>query len=40
VGSGGRSLDAIDATAPSHLVDDLTNDYVLDDHPDLQVFEK
>jgi 3-oxoacyl-[acyl-carrier protein] reductase len=35
----GWTLDALDAVAPSHLVDDLTNDYTLDDHPELQVFE-
>jgi len=38
--SGGWDLDALDATAPSHLVDDLSNDYTLDDHPELQVFEE
>lgn len=37
---GGWTLDAIDATAPSHLVDDLTNPYTLDDHPELKVFEE
>jgi 3-oxoacyl-[acyl-carrier protein] reductase len=36
----GWDLDALDATAPSHLVDDITNDYTLDDHPELQVFEE
>jgi NAD(P)-dependent dehydrogenase (short-subunit alcohol dehydrogenase family) len=35
----GWDLDSLDATAPSHLVYDLTNDYTLDDHPELQVFE-
>jgi len=38
--TGGWDLDAIDATAPTHLVDDMTNDYLLEDHPDLQVFEE
>jgi NAD(P)-dependent dehydrogenase (short-subunit alcohol dehydrogenase family) len=38
--AGGWDLDALDAMAPSHLVDDLTNDYTLDDHPDLQVFDE
>ena len=37
--AGGWTLDALDAVAPTHLVDDLTNDYLLDDHPELQVFE-
>jgi hypothetical protein len=37
---GGWDLDALDAVAPVHLVDDLTNDYTLDDHPELQVFEE
>jgi NAD(P)-dependent dehydrogenase (short-subunit alcohol dehydrogenase family) len=37
---GGWTLDALDAVAPSHLVDDLRNDFTLDDHPDLQVFEE
>jgi 3-oxoacyl-[acyl-carrier protein] reductase len=38
--SGGWSLDALDAAAPSDLVDDLTNDYLLEGHPELQVFEE
>jgi hypothetical protein len=38
--TGGWDLDGLDATAPSHLVDDVTNDYTLDDHPELQVFEE
>jgi 3-oxoacyl-[acyl-carrier protein] reductase len=38
--SGGWDLDALDATAPTHLVDDLTNDYTLDDYPELQVFDE
>jgi 3-oxoacyl-[acyl-carrier protein] reductase len=33
------ALDALDAIAPTHLVDDLSNDFTLDDHPDLQVFD-
>ena len=37
--AGGWTLDALDAVAPTHLVEDLTNDYLLDDHPELQVFE-
>jgi len=37
--AGGWTLDALDAVAPTHLVDDLTNDYLLEDHPELQVFE-
>jgi NAD(P)-dependent dehydrogenase (short-subunit alcohol dehydrogenase family) len=36
----GWDLDALDRMAPTHLVDDLTNDYTLDDHPELQVFEE
>jgi hypothetical protein len=35
----GWTLDALDRVATTHLVDDLTNDYLLDDHPELQVFE-
>jgi 3-oxoacyl-[acyl-carrier protein] reductase len=38
--SGGWDLDALDAIGPTHLVDELTNDYTLDDHPELQIFEK
>jgi 3-oxoacyl-[acyl-carrier protein] reductase len=37
--AGGWTLDALDAVAPTHLVEDLTNDYRLEDHPELQVFE-
>ena len=37
--AGGWTLDALDAVAPVNLVDDLTNDYLLEDHPELQVFE-
>ena len=37
--AGGWTLDALDAVAPTHLVEDLTNDYLLEDHPELQVFE-
>jgi len=36
---GGWTLDALDVVAPTHLVDDLSNDFALDDHPDLQVFD-
>ncbi len=35
----GWTLDALDDVAPKELVDDLANDYLLDDHPELQVFE-
>jgi 3-oxoacyl-[acyl-carrier protein] reductase len=35
----GWTLDDLDRIAPTHLVDDLTNEYTLDDHPELQVFE-
>ena len=35
----GWTLDALDRIATTHLVDDLTNDYLLDDHPELQEFE-
>ena len=37
--AGGWTLDTLDTVAPTHLVDDLTNDYLLEDHPELQVFE-
>jgi hypothetical protein len=37
--AGGWTLDALDRVALTHLVEDLTNDYRLDDHPELQVFE-
>ena len=37
--AGGWTLDALDAVAPTHLVEDLTNDSLLEDHPELQVFE-
>ena len=37
--AGGWTLDALDTVAPTHLVEDLTNDYLLEDHPELQVFE-
>ena len=39
VDPAGWDLDALDRVAPTHLVDDLTNDYRLDDHPELRVFE-
>ncbi len=37
---GGWDLDGLDAVAPASLVDGLTNDYTLDDYPELQVFEE
>lgn len=37
---GGWTLDALDAVARTHLVEDLRNDYTLDDHPELKVFEE
>jgi 3-oxoacyl-[acyl-carrier protein] reductase len=37
---GGWNLDALDAIAPTHLVDDLVNEYTLDDEPDLQIFDE
>jgi 3-oxoacyl-[acyl-carrier protein] reductase len=39
VQDGGWTLDALDELAATHLVGDLRNDYRLDDHPDLQVFD-
>ena len=36
---GGWDLDSLDAIAGG-LIGDLTNDYMLDDHPELQVFEE
>jgi NAD(P)-dependent dehydrogenase (short-subunit alcohol dehydrogenase family) len=39
VHEGGWTLDALDAVAPVELVEGLANDYRLDDHPELQVFE-
>jgi hypothetical protein len=30
---------ALDELAPARLVDDLTNDFLLADHPELQQFE-
>ena len=39
VQEGGWTLDALDELAPGQLVDELTDDYRLDDHPELQVFE-
>ena len=36
---GGWDLDGLDAAAPQ-LTSDLTNDYTLDDHPELQIFEE
>jgi len=35
----GLTLDALDRVAPTHLVDDLGNEYTLDDHPDLQTLD-
>jgi NAD(P)-dependent dehydrogenase (short-subunit alcohol dehydrogenase family) len=35
---GGWDLDGLDTAAPQ-LTSDLTNDYTLDDHPDLQIFK-
>ncbi|WP_067899674.1 SDR family NAD(P)-dependent oxidoreductase [Nocardia vaccinii] len=35
---GGWDLDGIDAVAPTELVPGLTNPYLLDGHPDLQIF--
>ena len=37
---GGWTLDALDAIGPTHLTDDLANEYTLDDRPDLQVFDE
>jgi NAD(P)-dependent dehydrogenase (short-subunit alcohol dehydrogenase family) len=36
VREGGWTLDALDELAPTQLVDDLTDDFRLDDHPELQ----
>ena len=36
---GGWSLDALDERAPRELVDDLTNDFLLEDHPELRQFD-
>ena len=36
----GWTLDALDAVATTHLVDGLVNEYTLDDHPALQVFDE
>jgi len=38
--AGGFSLDALDALGPAHLADDLANDYALEDHPALRIFEE
>jgi hypothetical protein len=38
--TGGWDLDALDTTAPRKLVEALTNDFALDDHPELHVFEE
>jgi hypothetical protein len=34
--AGGWTLDALDALAPDQLVGDLTNEFLLEDHPELQ----
>jgi NAD(P)-dependent dehydrogenase (short-subunit alcohol dehydrogenase family) len=34
--AGGWTLDALDERAPKELVDDLSNDFLLEDHPELQ----
>jgi len=39
VSEGGWTLDALDDVARRDLVEGLANDYRLDEHPDLQVFE-
>jgi NAD(P)-dependent dehydrogenase (short-subunit alcohol dehydrogenase family) len=36
---GGWTLDALDVEAPAGLVEGLNNDFLLHEHPDLQVFE-
>ena len=38
--SGGWDLDALDTLGPSHLTDDLLNEYTLDDRPDLKIFDE
>jgi 3-oxoacyl-[acyl-carrier protein] reductase len=35
---GGWDLDSLDALAPVNLTDGLTNDFTLEDHPELRVF--
>ncbi len=37
--AGGWTLDALDEIAPTQLVDDLTNDFLLEDQPELQRWE-
>jgi NAD(P)-dependent dehydrogenase (short-subunit alcohol dehydrogenase family) len=37
--AAGWDLEALDRVAPTHLADDLANDYLLEDHPELQVWE-
>jgi NAD(P)-dependent dehydrogenase (short-subunit alcohol dehydrogenase family) len=39
VQEGGWTLDALDDRAPAELVDDLTNDFLLEEHPELQRWE-
>jgi NAD(P)-dependent dehydrogenase (short-subunit alcohol dehydrogenase family) len=34
--AGGWTLDALDEIAPAQLVDDLSNDFLLEDHPELR----
>jgi len=36
--SGGWDLESLDALAPGSLVDGLTNEFTLEDHPDLRAF--
>jgi NAD(P)-dependent dehydrogenase (short-subunit alcohol dehydrogenase family) len=36
VRDGGWTLDALDQRAPTELVEGLTNDFLLEDHPELQ----
>jgi hypothetical protein len=36
---GGWTLEALDERAPAELVSDLSNDFLLEDHPELQRFE-
>jgi 3-oxoacyl-[acyl-carrier protein] reductase len=37
--AGGWTLDALDERAPKELTDGLTNEFLLEDHPELQQFE-
>ena len=36
---GGWTLDSLDERAPRELVDDLSNDFLLEDHPELREWE-